>query len=73
MLVETFDEDCNFGLYTLKYHLLDPKVINIKRFGKESVLNSILNENFHVLIKQVYKRTSQCKTDNNGWTGRRDR
>lgn len=58
-LAETFDKYSDFGLYTLKYHLQDHMVADIRRFGALSVLESDMCKHDHVQIKQVRKKLSK--------------
>lgn len=53
MLVETFDEQCNPGLYYLKYHPRYHIKKDIRRFNSQSVLDSNLYEYFNVQIKKA--------------------
>lgn len=62
MLVETFDEHFDPGLYTLKYYLLDHSVDDIQTFGALSVLDSSPCEHSNLHTKQAYKKTF-CRTD----------
>lgn len=59
MLVETFDRDCNFGLYTLEDQLFDLMVDGTQRFETLSVLNDSPYKNFNMQIKQACKRASK--------------
>lgn len=54
MLVETSDEHCDLGLYTIKYHLLTHTAENIQRFGTLSHLDISPYDHFHVYMKQAY-------------------
>lgn len=57
--VEKFDEHCDAGSYTLKYHLLDHMVNDILIFGMQSALGSKPYEHFNAHIRQAYKRALQ--------------
>lgn len=59
MLVEIFDEHCDFGLYTPKYHPLDQIVEDIQRLGTLFLLRSGSYNHDIVCIKQAYNRTLQ--------------
>lgn len=59
MFVETFYEHCDFGLYTLKYPLLDQVVEYIIIFEALSVLDSRAYEQFNVHMKQAFRTTSR--------------
>lgn len=61
-LVERFDDHCESGLYTLKFHLLDHMVEDIRKFGTLSVLDGSPFEHFNVHIKQAYRKTSQRRS-----------
>lgn len=59
MLVNAFDQHCDSGLYTLRFHLFDHMVKDIHIFGTLYVSDSIPYKHFNVHIKQAYKRISQ--------------
>ena len=54
-----FGPHCNNGLNTLKFHLLDHLVHDLKRFGSISVLSASPYEHFNYVIKQSYASTSK--------------
>lgn len=59
LLVDTFSENCDSGLYTLQHHLLDHIMADIRRSRTMLVLDSSSNEHFNKHIKLAYRRTSQ--------------
>lgn len=56
LLVRTFGEHCNSGLYILKFHLLDHVVEDLRLFGTLSVLDASRFEQYSVSIKQATDR-----------------
>lgn len=61
MLVEMFAMNCDYGLYTLQYHLLDRIVEDIRRLGSVTVLDSSPHEHLNMHIKQGNNRILQRK------------
>lgn len=77
MLVDTFDDHCGSGLYTLKHHLLYHIMEDLWNFGTLSVLNCSSYEQLNEYVKHSYRMTSQkrqkqiMETDNNLQRGSR--
>lgn len=61
MLVKTFDEDCDIGLYTLQYHLLAHMVEIILKCLMLSVLDNSSHEYFNIYIRPAFRGTLQCR------------
>lgn len=59
LVKELFDVPCQAGLYTLKFHMLDPVIEDMDRFGSLELLNSCAFERFKVQIKRAYRSMSQ--------------
>lgn len=59
MFVETFNESCDFRVYTLNYNLLDGFVKEKKTFGALSALECRSYEYFNGHIKWVYRESTQ--------------
>lgn len=59
MLVQTFPDRCESGLYPLKYQLFGHVIEDIRRFQTPSVLDSGPYDYFNFLVKQAYERPWQ--------------
>lgn len=56
MSVVTFEGHCDFGLYTLKYHLFDHMVADIRVFRTPSVSYCSPYKHYNVHINQTHRR-----------------
>ena len=59
LVVEFFGAYCETGLFTLKFHMLDHMVTDIRKFGTLSVLSASQFEHFNTDIKKAVRQTSQ--------------
>lgn len=59
MTKKAFDEDCERGLHTVKFHLLDHIGKHLTNFGYLHVLNSSPLAQYNVHVKSPYRSTSQ--------------
>lgn len=73
MLVNTLDDHCDSSLYIVMHHLLDHMVEDIRTYRTQSVLDSMLYEQFNVHVKHAYNRASQKNTNLYDRNGRRIR
>lgn len=55
---KTFAAHCSFGLFTLKYHLLEHLLDDLERFGRLSFVDAGRFEQFLVLIEKFQRMTS---------------
>jgi len=58
-VIAFFGDYCDKGVFTLKFHLLDHMVDDLRRFGSLSVLDASAYEHFNTDIKSAVRRTSQ--------------
>lgn len=55
----TFSDHCNFGLYTLKFHLLHHVIKYLQLLGTMSILDALTFEHYNVNIQHAYGQTSK--------------
>jgi len=58
-VMQFYGKYCEKGLFTLKFHLLDHMVEDMRKFGTLSVLDASAYEHFNTDIKAAVRRTSQ--------------
>lgn len=51
---DTFDEHCESGLYSLKFHLFHHVGEDVEQFGSLEMLDYLLFDSFSVHIKRAY-------------------
>lgn len=73
MLGDAADEHCDTILNTLKFHLVDHKMENLRRLWALSVLDSNSHAYFKIYVEQVNKWTFATKVHGDDGSGWRDK
>lgn len=56
-MAHLFENHCESGLYTMKFHLLDPICGSLERFCSIQFLDAALHEHFNIVLETLYRTT----------------